>query len=200
MAAKPISSPPKLPLFAMKSPQHSGILTPPLHTLASVPFKWEEEPGKPKPCTDLITLPSSIFNEPKCLEPPPRFYLENTKTPSPTTVREGPYNVLKPKGRGQLGTLVLYKNNNVRRRRGNWWRRYLKRKGGRNKETNVDLTDCGSDCDESGHNSSTVKMARLRRNGSFSSLTQSRPHIWIGLTCLKSCLEGIKESTGLRSR
>ncbi|XP_016478749.1 uncharacterized protein At4g00950 [Nicotiana tabacum] len=186
MAAKPISSAPKFPLFAMKSPQHSGILTPPLHTLASVPFKWEEKPGKPKPCTDLITLPNSIFNEPKCLEPPPRFYLENTKIPSPTTVLDGPYNI-KSKcrnvdGRGQLGTLVLYKSNKVRRRRGNWWQRYLKRK-----ETSVDSTDCGSGSDECGRHFSTVKMDRLRRNGTFSSLTQSRPHIWA------SIYEGFKQ-------
>ncbi|XP_059301552.1 uncharacterized protein At4g00950-like isoform X1 [Lycium ferocissimum] len=198
------SSTPKLPLFSAPpamtkyySPQHSGILTPPLNTLASVPFKWEAQPGKPKPCTDLII---SIFNDnqPKCLEPPPArlYYLENTKMPSPTTVLNGPYNNNKCTSleRGQLGTLVLYnKNKNkVRKSRGYWWQRFVKRKGtGGNirKEaggvgrgsfvfscSSVDST--GSD--ESGHNPS-VKMATLKRNA------RSHSHI------LASIYEGFKQ-------
>ncbi|XP_057531357.1 uncharacterized protein At4g00950 isoform X1 [Amaranthus tricolor] len=89
---------PKLPLFSLqssKSPQHSGNLTSPLHTSASVPFKWEEHPGKPLPCLTLA-LPSE--NTPiKTLELPPRLLNETkfTKTPSPTTVLEGPYNIGK---------------------------------------------------------------------------------------------------------
>ncbi|PIN17335.1 hypothetical protein CDL12_09993 [Handroanthus impetiginosus] len=81
----------------MHSPDHpSGMATPPLHTLASVPFKWEEEPGKPRPCTDIVALP-----EPSkiCLDLPPSRTANkiNTKVPSPTTVLEGPYNVGRPK-------------------------------------------------------------------------------------------------------
>ncbi|XP_010696054.2 uncharacterized protein At4g00950 [Beta vulgaris subsp. vulgaris] len=84
---------PTLPLFSLlplKSHQHySSNLNSPLHTSASVPFSWEEQPGKPLPCLTLA-LPS---NNNKSLELPPRLLNETkfTKTPSPTTVLEGPY-------------------------------------------------------------------------------------------------------------
>ncbi|KAL9245424.1 hypothetical protein vseg_019082 [Gypsophila vaccaria] len=96
---------PKLQLTSLpnlKYPQaYSGALTP-LHTSASVPFSWEQEPGKPLPCLTLA-LPSSHSNVIKCLELPPRLLNEGkmTKTPSPTTVLEGPYNSI---GRAILGS------------------------------------------------------------------------------------------------
>ncbi|EXB83882.1 hypothetical protein L484_023489 [Morus notabilis] len=89
----------KLPLFSissinMASPEHPGMLTPPLQTSLSVPFRWEEEPGKPRPCLALTTLSTTHDDmAPKCLELPPRMLLSvsETKLPSPTTVLEGPY-------------------------------------------------------------------------------------------------------------
>ncbi|GAU37399.1 hypothetical protein TSUD_361040, partial [Trifolium subterraneum] len=78
---------PKLPLLnpspLMYSPERSGTKTPPLYISASVPFVWEEEPGKPKPCTDIVTFsnPTTLI---KCLELPPKLQ-------SPTTVLDGPY-------------------------------------------------------------------------------------------------------------
>ncbi|KAL2461465.1 Uncharacterized protein Adt_44885 [Abeliophyllum distichum] len=88
---KPSFTPKLLTLPAMDSPDHSGMETPRLQTPVSVPFKWEEEPGKPRPCTDLIILP----NPPKCLELPPRLVMESytkvTKTPSPTPGTHQPY-------------------------------------------------------------------------------------------------------------
>lgn len=87
---------PFLPLSA-PSPEHpSGMATPPLHTLASVPFKWEELPGKPRPCTDIVVRPEST----KCLELPPcrmEPAQRMTKISSPTTVLDGPYIVGRPK-------------------------------------------------------------------------------------------------------
>lgn len=98
----------KLPLFSitarasMQSPERPGMLTPPLRTSASVPFRWEEEPGKPKPCTTVITLPDTSKTDfsHKCLELPPRLLIMDAanananniaKLSSPTTVLEGPY-------------------------------------------------------------------------------------------------------------
>ncbi|KAL2893279.1 hypothetical protein RDABS01_009188, partial [Bienertia sinuspersici] len=90
---------PTLQLFSLpppKSPHHSSspnLITSPLHTSsASVPFSWEEQPGKPLPCLTLA-LPSNNNNAIKCLDLPPRLLNETkfTKTPSPTTVLEGPY-------------------------------------------------------------------------------------------------------------
>ncbi|XP_075647670.1 uncharacterized protein At4g00950 [Castanea sativa] len=90
------NSTPKLSLFSLpsKPPEPTGMLTPPLRIQASVPFQWEEAPGKPRPCTKTTTESSS---KPKCarsLELPPRLLLSESKmtnTPSPTTVLDGPY-------------------------------------------------------------------------------------------------------------
>ncbi|GAB4844612.1 hypothetical protein Ancab_038012 [Ancistrocladus abbreviatus] len=84
----------QLPLFTLPPIISSELLASPLHTAASVPFQWEEEPGKPRQCTSLSPL--STTNSLKCLELPPRLLMPNelgklTKTPSPTTVLEGPY-------------------------------------------------------------------------------------------------------------
>ncbi|KAL8494893.1 hypothetical protein ACS0TY_019163 [Phlomoides rotata] len=73
----------------MDSPEHPS--TPPLQTSASVPFQWEEKPGKPRPCSDIILLPDPPA---KTLDLPPCKF---TKTPSPTTVLDGPYNLPRPK-------------------------------------------------------------------------------------------------------
>jgi len=78
---------PKLPLFSvplMHSMEPSGMLTPPLHSLALVPFRWEEEPGKPRPCTALATV-TNVFTT-KCLELPPRL-LSNTSLHPPRSWR-----------------------------------------------------------------------------------------------------------------
>lgn len=86
---------PKLPLFSipapMASPEPSGALTPPIHAMAAVPFRWEEEPGKPRSSS---TTALTKFTA-KCLDLPPRLLLSYQpkipKMPSPTTVLDGPY-------------------------------------------------------------------------------------------------------------
>ncbi|CAN4108444.1 unnamed protein product [Withania somnifera] len=183
----------KLPPYSAVSPDDIGMLTP-LHTLASIPFSWEEEPGKPRPCTDLIPLPNSInFNEPKlCLEPPPRlynYYMESaTKSTSPTTVFDGPYITSKPKfssfrilrdrrrqrsfgstassETGQVSAFVLGKKKVESK---SWWRRNTKVKG----KSGADSADCVSLNDEC-----TMEMATLTRSRSFSGLSQTKTHIW----------------------
>ncbi|XP_047938224.1 uncharacterized protein At4g00950-like isoform X2 [Salvia hispanica] len=67
--------------------------TPPFQASATIPFKWEEQPGKPRPCSDIITRPKPA----KSLELPPCMADKFTKTPSPTTVLDGPYSVGRPK-------------------------------------------------------------------------------------------------------
>ncbi|KAL3349232.1 hypothetical protein AABB24_022396, partial [Solanum stoloniferum] len=188
----------KLPLFSVNSQEDLGMLTP-LHTLASIPFSWEEEPGKPRPCTDLIPLPNSI-----CLEPPPRLYMELTKSSSPTTVFDGPYITSKPKfssfrflrdrrrqgsfdstassETGQLSAFVVGKKKVESKR---WWRR---NNGGKGK-FGTDLTDCVSLNDEC-----TMKMATLKRSGSFSGLSQAKTHIWATIS------EGFKQVIPWKSK
>ncbi|KAG6752671.1 hypothetical protein POTOM_042700 [Populus tomentosa] len=84
---------PKLSLFSLpgKLPESPArMLTSPIHTLASVPFKWEDAPGKPSP----PCMPQS--DEPKIdrwLELPPRLLAkaQESNMPSPAIVLDGPY-------------------------------------------------------------------------------------------------------------
>ncbi|XP_021760696.1 uncharacterized protein LOC110725548 [Chenopodium quinoa] len=93
------STPPKLSLTNLPSlkaiaPESPWTLTPPLHPMASIPFEWEEAPGKPR-----FTNISSPCKKPKsvrCLELPPRMLVEGLEAKvahmpsSPTTVLDGP--------------------------------------------------------------------------------------------------------------
>ncbi|KAG6426590.1 hypothetical protein SASPL_110815 [Salvia splendens] len=75
----------KLP-HCKPSPQH--MQTPPLRPLVSIPFHWEEAPGRPRG-GDATKSKAA-----RCLELPPRLLQEEgkmTMTPSPTTVLDGPY-------------------------------------------------------------------------------------------------------------
>ncbi|XP_057774212.1 uncharacterized protein At4g00950-like isoform X2 [Salvia miltiorrhiza] len=84
----------KLPYCKPREPPQP-MQTPPLRPSASIPFHWEEAPGKPRaggsPCS------KSKSKSARCLELPPRLVHEEAKmtmtlmTPSPTTVLDGPY-------------------------------------------------------------------------------------------------------------
>ncbi|XP_057498022.1 uncharacterized protein At4g00950-like [Actinidia eriantha] len=213
------SSTPKLPLLSLppiKSPEPSGTLTPPLYTSASVPFRWEEEPGKPRPSTALLLLPTTTT---KGLELPPRLQSMDskmTKIPSPTTVLEGPDMPLfqsssfrftrerqgsfgsscgSPEG-GQFGSpVVLSKTLGSKgkgRLFGSWRRKPTLKRGKKDVvvggssvfSSSLDLVDFGDD--ESG-SAKGKNMARVSRNGSFSSLSQVRPHFW------ETIYEGFKQ-------
>ncbi|XP_076917565.1 uncharacterized protein LOC143577686 [Bidens hawaiensis] len=83
---------PRLSLFSITThiPEPSGTKTPPLQPAASVPFQWEEQPGKPRPCTDIVVA-STQPN--KRLDLPPRLTMTDSTKPSlrsPTTVLDGP--------------------------------------------------------------------------------------------------------------
>ncbi|KAF5732432.1 hypothetical protein HS088_TW18G01127 [Tripterygium wilfordii] len=83
--------PPKLSLFSLPNkPNHEeppGFLTPPLRTSASVPFQWEEAPGRPRPSTIAHTKPK--LKNARSLDLPPRLLINEDN--SPTTVLDGPY-------------------------------------------------------------------------------------------------------------
>ncbi|XP_076952002.1 uncharacterized protein LOC143625588 [Bidens hawaiensis] len=89
------STPPKLSLFSLPSKPPPDGVTPPPNTVATIPFLWEEAPGKPK-CT---TTSTSTNIPPKSktvrsLDLPPRLTTlspNNIIVPSPTTVLGGPY-------------------------------------------------------------------------------------------------------------
>ncbi|XAR52198.1 hypothetical protein NMG60_11020138 [Bertholletia excelsa] len=92
MESEPESSP-KLSLLPLPSqpPEPPGMVTPPLQTPASVPFLWEEVPGKPRLGYSAGELPKP--KSARRLDLPPRLVNEAKfiNTPSPTTVLDGPY-------------------------------------------------------------------------------------------------------------
>lgn len=93
-------STPKLSLyntFPSKRREPIGMLTPPMQSFASIPFEWEEAPGKPRRTTAdaagafTTTGRSSALPKSKtvrCLVPPPRLMnigtSKVTNVPSPT--------------------------------------------------------------------------------------------------------------------
>ncbi|KAK8693630.1 hypothetical protein V6N13_071205 [Hibiscus sabdariffa] len=200
---------PKLRLLSvshaqMHSPERSGTLTPPFYvSAASVPFHWEEEPGKPKPCTTLAAF-SSTPNEPaqKYLELPPRLLLDAkiTKLSSPTTVLEGPY---MGTGRArfqsssfrmgsecygsfrsagsespemvQLGTVVLSKRGYKEKGFLGSWRKARPR---REVSCNSYVFASSGDGDRVGEGSNSDKISRITRIGSLPTLSHSKSHFW----------------------
>ncbi|KAK9743179.1 hypothetical protein RND81_03G222300 [Saponaria officinalis] len=207
MASEPKTEPNSTPLQLqltslpnLKSIQHySGALTP-LHTSASVPFSWEQVPGKPLPCLTLALASSSQPNDIKSLDLPPRL----TKTPSPTTVLEGPYNALgrsilgsssfrflrkrqksfdgelsltgsrgSSPDRGLLNTSVVVDEKKDKGLFGNW-----RKKGGFKSETREGSLVISSFSDDGRGGGETVTVGRVRRKRKQSSSKQSQSHFW----------------------
>ncbi|KAI3471225.1 hypothetical protein Pfo_027888 [Paulownia fortunei] len=88
----------KLPYCKPRQPLY--MQTPPLRPSVSIPFQWEEAPGKPRATAEApssasaATLPSSKNKAARCLDLPPRLLHDDAKItiiPSPTTVLDGPY-------------------------------------------------------------------------------------------------------------
>ncbi|KAE8678258.1 putative RWP-RK domain-containing protein [Hibiscus syriacus] len=91
-------STPKLSLYSLpsKAKEPSGMITPPIHASVSIPFKWEEAPGKPRRPyrseNETDTSSRSKPNVARCLQLPPRLLAESkvANIPSPATVLEVP--------------------------------------------------------------------------------------------------------------
>lgn len=146
---------PKLPLFSIplkRASETPGLATPPVNIAGSVPFLWEEAPGKPR-VSDENKPPASKENAGggvvRCLELPPRLILPAENEPSPTTVLDGPYVI----PRRSLSVI----------------RRSEKDSEGRfdfSRSTN------GRCCDDD--HGTTVKISRVRRKGSLLNLSHSK--------------------------
>ncbi|KFK37436.1 hypothetical protein AALP_AA4G256800 [Arabis alpina] len=77
-------------------PASPRVFASPIHTLASVPFCWEDQPGKPK-------NPLLPFSYPKCLDLPPRLLLPGEFTQMPCPERKhGLFGFLRKRGRGEV--------------------------------------------------------------------------------------------------
>ncbi|KAG2284903.1 hypothetical protein Bca4012_081296 [Brassica carinata] len=90
-------------LLYTSSPATPCVFASPIHTLASVPFCWEKQPGKPK--NPLLPL-----SYPKCLELPPRLLLPGEFTQMPLPERKHRlFGFIRRKGKGE----VVYRGNYV---------------------------------------------------------------------------------------
>ncbi|CAH8269136.1 unnamed protein product [Arabidopsis lyrata] len=87
-------------LLYTSSPASPRVFASPIHTLASVPFCWEDQPGKPK-------NPLRPLSYPKCLDLPPRLLLPGEFTQMPLPERKhGLLRFLRRKGRAGEGMLL----------------------------------------------------------------------------------------------
>lgn len=189
---------PKLPLLAitaMESPDRSGMQTPPIRSSVSVPFRWEEEPGKPRFC---FTTPNSKEStaQRKCLELPPRLLLMEPKIPK----LPPPITAHRPKGmfqnqccgsfrfdKRQLGAMVLRKRGVLMEKEWFCWlgNRSFGRRGQLGSACGSVFPSSlekgsGSESETEGGSSSRMKLAQTHTEGSFSScLVQAKTEFWV---------------------
>lgn len=184
-------TPPKLSLFSLPSqpPEPLGLLTPPLQAPASVPFQWEEVPGKPRECAAVSPRPKAA----RCLELPPRLLATEVKVNdmavSPTTVlegpqvgrslsfsfsfRKGPFRSLAPTAQGSSSSI----RREAKEGQSGSCRWSTSDKENRDVGGSLDLSsflfgesvnDNGGGCTRGGCGSETkVKMTKMRRRGSL---------------------------------
>jgi hypothetical protein len=183
------SSAPKLSLFSLPSkpqPPPGILLTPPpCGTTASVPFQWEEAPGKPRACT---TTTESKPRSARPLELPPRLLFEIKTTDqlhSPTTVLDGPY----------LGPSLSHRFSSFTSSEAGLGKRVAKEKGlefasmrwGSFRKTKNVLeatfdfasSVVGGGGGGGGGGDTTVKITRVRRRGSWMRLSHSKSHFLV---------------------
>ncbi|TKY61244.1 hypothetical protein E2542_SST11094 [Spatholobus suberectus] len=198
---------PKLPLFsmaaAMQSPERSGMVTPPLQTSAAVPFRWEQVPGKPRPCGALVTFSNPTDLLPKCLELPPRLLM-----PSPNTIFKAPYvssnRFGSPSFRmsgncygsdtGVLGAMVLSKAGGGIKDYGwfgSWRKKAFKLK---NREVTRGSHVFPSSTDNKDTAIVETNIPNMKRSGSSSTLYHSKSRVWT------SICEGLKQVVPWKSK
>ncbi|KAF3432804.1 hypothetical protein FNV43_RR23906 [Rhamnella rubrinervis] len=190
----------KLSLFSLPSqpPEPSGTLTPPLRTSASIPFQWEEAPGKPRHC-NTASEPKSA----RALELPPRLLSETAKVvnlPSPTTVLDGPDHVCRSmsftsslrNNSESLGKRVIGRDGGgyFGSRRWGSFRKSTKEAvlgpsfdfssyvdGGGDQSQTSSVSTTGSGVQFGGSDHTNVKITRVRRRGSLLNLSHTKSQL-----------------------
>ncbi|GER36621.1 hypothetical protein STAS_12961 [Striga asiatica] len=177
----------RLSSASIYSPEHpSGISTPPLQMSASVPFKWEQEPGKPLPGAGTVAGPKSA----RFLDPPP-CRIQPTmdgaaKTPSPSSILDGPYNVGRPKFSSSRFSRDGPEPSDLVAGRKSTGRRILGKVRGGQREVldggSLGFSSSSNSSFESGEEGNVSKRMerKLRRHNSFSSAShgKSSSHVW----------------------
>ncbi|KAF9598604.1 hypothetical protein IFM89_028273 [Coptis chinensis] len=197
------SSTPKISYFSLPSqePEPPGMLTPPLRPPSSIPFFWEEAPGKPRNTTTNITTNTTTFSKPssaRCLELPPRLLSEvkSTNMPSPSTVLDGPYIARSVSHSAvfarerlasfqELGSISKRRESKEKGYFAAWGRKSTKRST-RVCEDSCAISSCPSSLGGAGDSEdiTKVKITRFRRTGSLFNLSSSsRPHshLWASI-------------------
>lgn len=164
---------PKLPLFSIplnRACDTPGLATPPVNIAGSVPFLWEEAPGKPR-ISDENKPPASKQNAEgggggvvRCLELPPRLFFPAENEPSPTTVLDGPYDIPRR-------SLSVIRRSEIASEGGLDFSR----------STNSRYCDGGGD--------TTVKINRVRRKGSLLNLSRSKSQFLVSFGNLSPFLK-----------
>ncbi|CAJ1974411.1 unnamed protein product [Sphenostylis stenocarpa] len=170
---EPTYTPTKLPLLisrpttAAETPPPPPPPSSPPQTTISVPFKWEEAPGKPRHCHTESEPDDGVK---RTLELPPRllFLLDG---PSPTTVLDGPYVGRAMSFTTSYRTPRGYCNSNFGSSR---WSGYKKI----TTDDSEGSFDFSPDCSTTTPN---VKITRVPRRGSSWTLSKQRSHIWASI-------------------
>ncbi|GAU44055.1 hypothetical protein TSUD_399530 [Trifolium subterraneum] len=138
----------------------------PPHTTISIPFKWEEVPGKPRHCHTQSDLNNTLRTT--TLELPPRLLFLDSKAdvPSPTTVLDGPY----------VGRAMSF-SSSYRTPRENWNSNFGSSRWSGFKKINKE-GDEGS-LDFSGQNKVKISRAGVAKDGS--AVSKAKSHLWASI-------------------
>ncbi|URD95647.1 hypothetical protein MUK42_32119 [Musa troglodytarum] len=204
----PSSTPPKLSLYWLPNqrPEPPGMVTPPPGLPVSIPFLWEEAPGKPR---KQPTLGAGAI---RSLDLPPRLVaaaeIKFDKTLSPITVLDGPdrssqamplgscysfsfgegRTVVNMGGRKKEGVAWFWRRGSARKvtREGDSWEMGLEgltKKGvacssvpSSSSSSFYSSSKLGGDCEAEVVEEGKVRITRLRRNRSIASASTS--HLW----------------------
>lgn len=163
-----LSKPPYSKIRDPPPPRHH-MQTPPLRPSVSIPFHWEEAPGKPR-----AAPPSSAKSKAaRCLDLPPGLMQEEGKItimPSPTTVLDGPY---VGRSLSLACTFSFRKGPGPKNLGSRRWESF--REVGRG---SIDFSQSLGDIFRS--EDSNVKVSRVRRRRSFFGLsTINSKYLWV---------------------
>ncbi|KAJ1388483.1 hypothetical protein SESBI_39059 [Sesbania bispinosa] len=173
-------TPTKLSLLISRQSMSPEIPPPPPQTTVSVPFKWEEAPGKPRHCHTQSQPVNSSSTKTRTLEQPPRLvFLEASKVsnidaPSPTTVLDGPF----------VGRAMSF-TSSYRTPRDNWnsnfgsarWSSFRKIK-----EETEGTFDFSDHCTTTTRpNVKKITRVTPSRRGTFLSLAKPKSHLWASI-------------------
>ncbi|XP_061364438.1 uncharacterized protein At4g00950-like [Gastrolobium bilobum] len=169
-------TPPKLSILPSRPTMQPEAPTPPPRTRVSVPFKWEEAPGKPRPCHTRSEPMDSDSTVARTLELPPRLLFSETNVsnnmPSPTTVLDGPY----------VGRAMSFTSSYRTTPKDTWNSNFgSSRWGGLKKSNRVGREGSFDFSNWTEDGASKVKITRVRRRGSFLSLSDGSSHLWASI-------------------